>query len=394
MLDRLEHRLLILASVLCLAWMIVSIQAILMPFVLGALIGYLADPVVDRLELKGMSRSAGVCTVFLFLGLFITLFFMIVVPMLIKQISYIHMQVPAMIEWVGQKGVPWVVQALGRLGVELDPATLQWGALESQLREGAAQLNWGATTEYLKPMLSKLSQSGFALIGFFANLFLVPVVGFYLLRDWDLLMDKLRRLLPREIEPKLVSLTGECDDVLGAFLKGQLLVMLALGGIYTIGLWMVGLDLALLIGMMAGLASIVPYLGLVIGMTAALLASLFQFGDWFHPLMVVGVFGVGQVLESTVLTPILVGDRIGLHPVAVIFAVLAGAELFGFVGMLVALPVAAVILVLLRHMHEIYIASEFYEQRKPEAAESPIESPMEPSEAMTADLSAEQKSQS
>jgi predicted PurR-regulated permease PerM len=148
--------------------------------------------------------------------------------------------------------------------------------------------------------------------------------------------------------------------VLGAFLRGQFIVMLSLGAIYAVGLWFVGLDLALLIGLLAGLASIVPYLGTIVGIGAAAIAALFQFGDVWYLVAVAAVFGVGQLLEGMVLTPLLVGDRIGMHPVAVIFAVLAGGQLFGFVGVLLGLPVAAVVMVLLRHVHDLYKESRLY----------------------------------
>ncbi|MNZ36121.1 hypothetical protein D3C78_535340 [compost metagenome] len=190
---------------------------------------------------------------------------------------------------------------------------------------------------------------------------LIPVVSFYLLRDWDLMMAKIRGLLPRQREERLVALAGECHEVLGAFVRGQLLVMLALGVIYASGLMLVGLELGLLIGLLAGLAAIVPYMGFIIGIGAAMVAGLFQFGGDPYPLLAIAaVFMVGQALEGMVLTPLLVGDRIGLHPVAVIFAILAGGELFGFTGVLLALPVAAVIMVLLRHVHDLYKESGMY----------------------------------
>ena len=182
-----------------------------------------------------------------------------------------------------------------------------------------------------------------------ANLFLVPVVTFYLLRDWDILVAKVSDLLPRHYIFTIKKLARECHTVLGAFIQGQLLVMMSLGTIYSIGLTLIGLKLGLVIGMLAGLASIVPYMGLVVGMAAALVAGIFQFGDLLHIFLILVVFGVGQALEGMVLTPLLVGDRIGLHPVAVIFAVMAGGQLFGFVGILIALAVAAVTMVLLRH---------------------------------------------
>jgi predicted PurR-regulated permease PerM len=175
-------------------------------------------------------------------------------------------------------------------------------------------------------------------------------------------MARIKAMLPLRWQPATTRLAGECDEVLSAFLRGQLMIMLALGIIYSCGLWLAGLKLALLIGMLAGLASVVPYLGFVVGIVSASIAALVQFHDWMPLVYVAMVFGVGQMLEGMVLTPLLVGDKIGLHPVAVIFAVLAGGQLFGFVGVLLALPVAAVVMVLLRHAHDNYLQSLFYSE--------------------------------
>jgi predicted PurR-regulated permease PerM len=185
------------------------------------------------------------------------------------------------------------------------------------------------------------------------------------------MMARLRELLPRPLEPTISAFARESDEVLAAFLRGQLSVMIALGAVYTAGLMLVGLDLAVLIGLLAGLVSFVPYLGIIVGGGAALIAAAVQFQDWFHPAMVLLVFVVGQALEGFVLTPWLVGDRVGLHPVAVIFAILAGGQLFGFLGVLLALPVAAVLMVALRHAHGRYLASALY--GAPAASAAPVE---------------------
>ncbi|MCK5091443.1 MAG: AI-2E family transporter, partial [Gammaproteobacteria bacterium] len=210
--------------------------------------------------------------------------------------------------------------------------------------------------------IASASTSGLALVGGFASLVLVPVVTFYLLRDWDILMSRIRGLIPKQSEERFVQIARESDEVLGSFIRGQLLVMLALGLVYTTGLKLVGLELALLIGLLAGLVSFVPYLGFIIGILSAGIAVIVQTQDVIQLLPVLAVFGVGQLLESFLLTPWLVGDRIGLHPVAVIFAILAGGQLFGFFGILLALPVAAVVAVLLRHAHEQYTSSRVYDQ--------------------------------
>jgi predicted PurR-regulated permease PerM len=184
------------------------------------------------------------------------------------------------------------------------------------------------------------------------------------------LVQAVQNLIPRQDEPAVSALFREVDDVLGAFIRGQLMVMLALGLVYTLGLWLIGLDLAFIIGMGAGLLSIVPYLGTFLGLVAALLAAIFQFQDVLHPVLVLAIFAAGQSLEGMVLTPLLVGDRIGLHPVAVIFAVLAGGQLFGFLGILLALPVAAALNVLVRHLNQRYRDSDLYQRELRDAGDT------------------------
>ena len=198
-----------------------------------------------------------------------------------------------------------------------------------------------------------------------ANIALLPVITFFFLRDWDLMVARVASLIPRNHLDTVGRLARESSDVLGAFLRGQFLVMLILGVMYGLGLWAVGLDLGILIGLIAGLLTFVPYLGPASGIILGCIAALVQYGDWQHLAGVLIVFGVGQVIESYWLTPKLVGDRIGLHPVAVIFAVLAGGQLFGFLGMLLALPVAAVANVLLRYAEQRYTHSRLYAGEQP-----------------------------
>jgi predicted PurR-regulated permease PerM len=181
-----------------------------------------------------------------------------------------------------------------------------------------------------------------------------------LMRDWDHLLTRLDQLIPRPQINVVRQLTAAGDEMLAAFIRGQFLVMILLGIFYAVGLGLVGLDMALIIGLIAGLASIVPYLGFILGLLMATIAAAYQFQDWVHPVYVLTVFILGQILEGSLLTPWLVGDRIGLHPVAVIFAVLAGGQLFGFIGVLLALPVAAVLMVLVRYWLGRYLASGFY----------------------------------
>ena len=230
--------------------------------------------------------------------------------------------------------------------------------------------HWQQAGGIAATLLGYVSRSGFALLGLVANVVLLPVLTFFFLRDWDVFVERVAALVPRDHESTVSRLAQESSAVLGAFLRGQFLVMLILGVLYGIGLWAVGLDLGVLIGVLAGLLTFVPYLGPATVVAFGGIASLVQYGDWPHLLGVLAVFGVGQVIESYWLTPKLVGDRIGLHPVAVIFAVLAGGRLFGFLGMLLALPVAAVANVLLHYAVERYRASRIYQGEHPSPPET------------------------
>ncbi len=220
--------------------------------------------------------------------------------------------------------------------------------------------HWESAGGIAQTILSSVTKSGLVIVNWLMNFLLIPVVTFYLLRDWDIITQRVSELIPRPYYRTVSQITADANSVLSSFLRGQLSVMLALGTIYTIGLWLIGIELSLLIGMGAGLISFVPYLGTIVGLIAGVIAALVQFGDINHMVYVLIVFGIGQLLEGFVLTPWLVGDRIGLHPVAVIFSVLAGGQLFGFVGVLLGLPLAAVIMVLLRHGHERYMGSKLY----------------------------------
>lgn len=326
------------------------LEPILLPFVLGALIAYLGDPLVDMLERRDLNRTLGVILVFLVFVVVMVATVTLLLPLLLHQLDLLVDKIPAAYDWATQVAFPWVKQRLD-LPLERLPR-LDWS--------GQFADHWQSVGKITAQTLKKLSGSGANLLLWLANLALVPVVAFYLLRDWDHLVGKALDMLPLVWQDKVSYMAGEADEVVGAFLRGQFLVMCALGGVYCLGLWLVGVQLALLLGLIAGLASIVPYLGFTVGILASCLAAYIQFGDWSMLLWVLLVFGVGQALESMVLTPVLVGDRIGLHPVAVIFALMAGAQLAGFVGVVLALPVAAVIMVFLRHAVTHYRASDIY----------------------------------
>lgn len=329
-------------------FLIYLLSPVLTPFLVAALLAYIGDPLVDRLEAKKISRTLSVTIVFLGMTTMALVLLVILVPLVEQQVRVLAEKVPGYLEWLQTTALPWVQATLG---VEMP----DMGDLKQTI-----QTHWQQAGGFAVTVLGSVTRSGAALLGLVANLVLVPVVTFYLLRDWDVLVARIRGLLPRHVEPTIVKLTVNADEVLGSFFRGQLLVMFGLGLVYSVGLWIAGIDYALLIGMTAGVVSFVPYLGLIVGILLAGVASVLQFQDISHLWQVAVVFTVGQVLESVLLTPWLVGDRIGLHPVAVIFAVLAFGQLFGFFGVLLALPVAAVIMVLIRHLHEQYKASELY----------------------------------
>lgn len=345
-----------LGGLLISGWLVYLLAPVLTPFLAGALVAYLGSPLVDRLQGLRLSRTGAVVLVFSLFTLAVLFLLLFLAPLLVKQIeAALVVQLPRTLEWLQGTALPFLG---GLAGVETE--TL----FDIEQLKASLAAHWREAGGLAARVLDSVSRSGLVLFGWLVNLVLIPVVAFYLLRDWQRLIARVDQMLPRDWAPTIRRLAGESDMVLGAFLRGQLLVMLALGLVYTLGLWLVGLELALLIGMLAGLVSFVPYLGFTVGVLAALLAGWFQFQEFMPLLWIVAVFGLGQLLESLVLTPKLVGDCIGLHPVAVIFAIMAGGQLFGFLGVLLALPVASVVMVLLRYAHQQYLDSEVYEGRE------------------------------
>lgn len=344
-----SNKWLILISVLLFGFLLYQLSGVLMPFFVAALLAYLGDPLVDRLEARRLSRTVSVVIVFSVLFLVAIAALLIFVPLLSVQLASLFEKLPGYIDKL-QNNIEPVMQSLGLSKDMINLETLKNGLKDY----------WSEAGKVAGDVFGYVSRSGMALLTFITNLVLIPVLTFYLLRDWDLLVARIRELLPRRHADKITALSLECDDMLAGFLRGQLLVMLALSIMYSIGLSLIGLDLALLIGVIAGIVSFVPYLGLLVGIVLAGLAAYLQFQEWLPVLLVIGVFSFAQMIEGMVLTPRFVGERIGLHPVAVIFAVMAGGTLFGFIGVLLALPVAAVVMVLLRHGHDRYLNSQLY----------------------------------
>lgn len=314
---------------------------VLTPFLIAALLAYMFNPLVTRWQAWGVPRTLSVLLLFVILAGLLTLLTVWLTPKLYSQVQLFATKLPGYLDGLQERVLPKVQALLG-----VDAAWLDFAALKQQLLD-----HWREIGKVAGEVLGTLSRSGLRVAGWLINLVLVPVVAFYLLRDWNQLVVRLHDLFPPRMQPRVSELARETDEVLGAFLRGQLLVMLALAILYSTGLWFLDLDLALPIGLVAGVVSFVPYLGFIVGLAAASIAAFFQFQDLWMLLWVAAVFGVVQVLEGMWITPMLVGDRIGLHPVAVIFAVMAGGQLFGFFGVLLALPVAAVIVVWLRYLH-------------------------------------------
>ncbi len=323
---------------------------VLTPFLIAGLLAYLGHPFVVRLEQRGLSRNSSTLTVFSVISLLLLMLPVVIIPLLERQIGVFVSNWPGYVDWIQRVALPWAQLHIG----------FGENTLNLELLKQAFVDHWRQVGGTAIGLVAVVSKSGLAVLEWVANLVLIPVVTFYLLRDWGDLIEHLRSLLPRAAEAKVCRVATGCDEVLGTFMRGQLSVMLALTVIYTVGLWMVGLDLAFLIGLLAGIVSFVPYLGLIVGIVVAGTASIVQVHDLSLLLFVIAVFAVGQLLEGFVLTPWLVGERIGLHPVMVIFSVMAGGQLFGFFGILLALPVSAVLVVLLRYAHDQYLDSNIY----------------------------------
>ena len=340
---------LIAALVLLALWLL---GPVLTPFVVAAVLAYALTPQVNRLDDMGRGRLPRVVAVILVELLFILLtlsLLLMIVPIVAKEIPLMREQVPLVFDKLNTGLTPWLAQ----FGIK---ASLDLGSLKVVALK---YLN-ANYEDMFGSVLSSLRLGGSVALAILGNAVLIPVALFYLLMDWDRFVARLLELVPPPMRSAFDSFTSEADSVLGQYLRGQLLVMLIMAAFYAAGLALFGLDLALPIGIFTGLAMFIPYLGFGIGLLLAILAGLLQFASIKAVVMVVVVYGVGQVVESLFLTPRLVGERIGLHPLAVIFALLAFGQVFGFVGVLIALPASAVLLVAIRRIKERYITSKLY----------------------------------
>lgn len=325
-------------------WLLWLLAPVLTPFIAAGLLAYIGDPLADRLQRLRFPRTIAVVSVFVLTFVGLGLLILLVVPLIQTQVSALLEALPGIVVQIEQV---WLPKVTGFIGIDAGEE-IGLGAFLARYSDMAG--SWGAT------VLRSLSRSGGALAAAVISLFLVPILTFYLLRDWDSILHKFGAILPSRQRATVISLARETDEVLGAFLRGQILVMIALGIIYATGLSLVGLDFAIAIGVVAGLVSFVPYLGFIFGIGLAGLTVALEPEPWLRLLGVVATFSIAQMIEGSFLTPKLVGDRIGLHPVLVIFSIAAGGQLFGFFGVLLALPAAAVLSVLVRFAYHQYLA--------------------------------------
>lgn len=333
--------------VLCLLLWLLS--GMLMPFVIGMAIAYLLDPLADRLERLGVPRWVATSLVLLLFAVVVILLLVLLVPILQNQIAQFIEALPSYKASLQNLLAPIVGQLRDQI------AQQDFEEIRSAVGDYA-----GKALAWLGTALGGLWRGGLAVIDVVSILVITPVVAFYLLRDWDVMMDHVDELLPRRNAATIRHLAHEVDRTLASFVRGQGTVCLVLGSFYAVALAFVGLDFGILVGLMSGILSFIPFVGSIVGFLTSMGIALVQFDNWTMWALVAGIFVFGQVVEGNFLTPKLVGNSVGLHPVWVMFALLAGGSLFGFTGVLLAVPVAAVIGVLIRFFIGRYQASAYY----------------------------------
>ena len=338
-----------LAVALVVGGLLYLLSPILAPFLFAAILAYILNPIVERLAGKRVPRTLAVLLVMLGLLVLIVAFALVVLPLFTKELRLLAERLPAFIVWLNQHFAPFLERHLG-VEVRFDVDTVR--RLASELMADNQDL--------VGRLLGSLKIGGLAVVAFLVNLLLVPVVLFYLLRDWHALRERADRLVPRHMHAKTHEILREVDAVLAEFLRGQLTVILVMSVYYVLALWLARLEFALPIGLITAALVFIPYVGALLGFVLGSIAALMQFDSLWGLAWVWLAFGIGQTLEGMAVTPLLVGKRIGLHPVTVIFALLAFGQLFGFFGVLLALPASAALLVALRHLRRAYLASSLY----------------------------------
>jgi predicted PurR-regulated permease PerM len=342
----------IAAAIVLVVWLL---GPVLTPFVVAAVLAYALTPLVNKLDHAWGGKLPRILAVLIVELLFIIAVLaiaLLIVPILAKEIPLLREQLPVLAERLNAWAAP-MLKSFG-INIALDVASVKAFVLK--------YLN-ANVEDGISALLSSLKVGGSVALALIGNAILIPVALFYLLMDWDNFVTRAVQLVPPRMRGAFDGFMGEADEVLGQYLRGQMLVMLILAVFYTMGLALFGLDLALPIGVFTGLAIFVPYVGFGVGLILALLAGLLEFASFKALIMVAVVYGCGQLIESLFLTPRLVGERIGLHPLAVIFALLAFGQVFGFVGVLIALPASAVLLVAIRRLQAQYLASDLYRHK-------------------------------
>jgi predicted PurR-regulated permease PerM len=337
------------AIALAAAWLVWLLSPILAPFLFAAIIGYILAPMVENLTARRLPRTLAVVLVLVLALALVVALMLVVLPLFYKELRLLADKLPGFLAWVNDHLAPWLKAHLG-IEFQLDTASV---------RDIASGLLAG-NQDIAARLLGSIRIGGLALIAFFANLLLVPVVLFYLLRDWNTFLARVDNMIPRHLHAKVRQVLREIDAVLAEFLRGQIVVILVMCVYYVTALSLARLQFALPIGIITGVLVFVPYVGALTGFVLGTIAALMQFDSAAGVLWVWLAFAVGQALEGTTVTPLLVGERIGLHPVAVIFALLAFGQVFGFFGVLLALPASAALLVGLRHLRSAYMESTLY----------------------------------
>ena len=342
-----------LAITLVIVGLLYLLGPILTPFVAAAILAYICDPWVDRLCAWKIPRTLATLIVMIALFGSVILLVLIILPLLTRESALFMQRLPDLLDALRTRLLPQLQHYMG-INLQWDATTLKNFMLS----------HWQSASGAAANVLPWLGGGGMLIVEALMNLVLIPLALFYLLRDWSILMMRIEQLIPRRNHAKVMEIAREIDNVLAGFLRGQMATMLLMSVFYSVSLWLAVLEFALPIGVVAGMLVFVPYLGMIAGLLLATLAAVTQFDQFSSVLVVWAVFGAGQLLEGMLVTPWLVGDRIGLHPLAVIFALLACGQLFGFFGILLALPLSATLVVLLRHIKHWYLDSLLY-QNKP-----------------------------
>ena len=337
------------AIAVAVGWLVWLLSPILAPFLFAAILGYILDPLVEKLTRRRLPRTLAVVLVLVLVLALVVALMLVVLPLFYKELRLLADKLPGIVAWVNAHLAPWLK---ARFGVEFQLDTASVRQIVSDTLSG--------NQDVAARLLGSIKIGGLALIAFFANLLLVPVVLFYLLRDWNTFLARVDNMIPRQMHAKVRQLLREIDAVLAEFLRGQIVVIIVMCVYYVTALWLARLQFALPIGIITGVLVFIPYVGALTGFALGTVAALMQFDSASGLLWVWLAFGVGQALEGTTVTPLLVGERIGLHPVAVIFALLAFGQVFGFFGVLLALPASAALLVGLRHLRRAYLQSALY----------------------------------